>query len=278
MVFYKIRNMLMALVVVVLGGICFSITAQAAEVLPTAGVATVLMRTLTEEEYIVAAKEAKNASWGYTNLGVANVPGNRLNIRLQPDTSAEMVGQLPHHAVCEVLDMADGWAHITSGEVEGYVSLEYLFVGPDAILVAKELPQPFGVALTKTEARYGEGVSDVRVDLVEYAKQFVGNPYVWGGTSLTKGADCSGFVLSIFKKYGFDLPHSSGGQSKYGTAVTVDEMKPGDLVFYANSKGNINHVAIYIGNGQVVHASTKATGIKISDYNYRTPYKIKSLL
>ena len=109
--------------------------------------------------------------------------------------------------------------------------------------------------------------------LVEYAKQFVGNPYVWGGTSLTKGADCSGFVLSVFKKYGITLSHSSRAQANEGTKISASELKPGDLVFYGNGKGNINHVAIYIGGGQVIHASSPKTGIKISSYKYRTPVK-----
>ena len=128
-------------------------------------------------------------------------------------------------------------------------------------------------AITMTELLYGQGVSDVRVDLVEYAKQFVGNPYVWGGTSLTKGADCSGFVLAVFKKYGIALSHSSRAQANEGTKISASDLKPGDLIFYGNGKGNINHVAIYIGGGQVIHASSPKTGIKISSYKYRTPVK-----
>ena len=125
-------------------------------------------------------------------------------------------------------------------------------------------------AVTLTELLYGQGVSDVRVDLVQYAKQFVGNPYVWGGTSLTNGADCSGFTLSIYKKYNVSLPHHAASQAQMGTKVSMSEIQPGDLVFYAKN-GNINHVAIYIGNGQVIHASSPKTGIKISSVNYRTP-------
>ena len=128
-----------------------------------------------------------------------------------------------------------------------------------------------------TELKYGQGVSDVRVDLVNYAKQFLGNPYVWGGTSLTKGADCSGFVLSIYKKYGISLPHHSGSQAKIGTKISLSEARPGDLVFYAKN-GTVNHVAIYIGNGQVIHASNERTGIRISNATYRTPYCVRRLL
>ena len=126
-------------------------------------------------------------------------------------------------------------------------------------------------------ARYGVGVSDVRVDLVEYACQFIGNPYVWGGTSLTKGADCSGFVLSVFKNYGYTLPHYSVSQSQCGTKISEDELLPGDLVFYSNGS-RINHVAIYIGGGQVVHASSPKTGIRTSSYRYRTPVKFVRII
>lgn len=99
--------------------------------------------------------------------------------------------------------------------------------------------------MTMTEVRYGQGVSDVRVDLVSYACQFVGNPYVWGGTSLTRGADCSGFVMSVFANYGVSLPHSSGSQAGHGTSISASEAQPGDLFFYGNGS-RINHVAIYI--------------------------------
>ena len=133
-------------------------------------------------------------------------------------------------------------------------------------------------AITMTELLYGVGVSDVRVELVEYAKTALGNPYVWGGTSLTKGADCSGFVLSVYKKFGIKLSHSSSAQSKEGTKISASELQPGDLIFYANSSGTINHVALYIGGGRVIHASSPSTGIKISKYNYRTPVKYVSIL
>ena len=122
-----------------------------------------------------------------------------------------------------------------------------------------------------------EVVSATRNAVVAYAKQFLGNPYVWGGTSLTSGADCSGFVLSVFKKYGVSLPHSSAAQSTMGSKVSLSEAQPGDLIFYAQN-GRVNHVAIYIGNGQVIHASNPRSGIKISNATYRTPYAVKRVL
>ncbi|MCX4305516.1 MAG: SH3 domain-containing C40 family peptidase [Acetatifactor sp.] len=309
-------------------------------VLPSAGVASMLEARLSTEEYLKAAQEAQGAAWGYTNIGIANVESGNLNVREAPSTEGKLVGKMPKNSACEILELLDGWAHITSGEVEGYVSLDYLLTGPDARLKANELARTVVVvntdglnvrdqastdsavltqvpkgeeleyvetldgwvgvsiddqvayvssdyvtveekldtAITMTELLYGVGVSDVRVELVEYAKTALGNPYVWGGTSLTKGADCSGFVLSVYKKFGIKLSHSSSAQSKEGTKISASELQPGDLIFYANSSGTINHVALYIGGGRVIHASSPSTGIKISKYNYRTPVKYVSIL
>lgn len=111
----------------------------------------------------------------------------------------------------------------------------------------------------------------LREAVVAYALQFVGNPYVYGGSSLTNGTDCSGFTMSVYDHFGYDLPHQSGSQSGYGTRVSTDSLLPGDLLFYTNGGSSIGHVALYIGDGQVVHASTPSTGIKVSNAYYRTP-------
>lgn len=108
-----------------------------------------------------------------------------------------------------------------------------------------------------------------------YAMQFLGNPYVWGGSSLTNGADCSGFVMSVYANYGISLPHSSAAQSSYGTSVSASDAQPGDLFFYGS--GRISHVGIYIGNGQIIHASNKRTGIKISSAYYQRPVAVKRM-
>ncbi len=110
------------------------------------------------------------------------------------------------------------------------------------------------------------------VDLVNYAMQFVGNPYVWGGTSLTNGADCSGFVQSVYAAYGYSLPRVAASQAGCGVEVSLSDLQPGDLLFYSYD-GSIGHVAIYAGGGTVVHASNSRDGIKTSSYNYRTPVK-----
>ncbi|MCR5623730.1 MAG: C40 family peptidase [Lachnospiraceae bacterium] len=108
--------------------------------------------------------------------------------------------------------------------------------------------------------------------IVDYAMQFLGNPYVWGGVSLTNGCDCSGFTMSLYAKYGVSLPHFAASQASCTRSVSAAEAQPGDLFFYGS--GEISHVAMYIGNGQIIHASNSRTGIIISNAYYRTPVKI----
>lgn len=302
------------------------------------GSASVLSADKTVEDYKLAYERAKNANWGYTNLGIANVSDN-LNVRAAAAEDGKIVGKLPKDAACEVLDVDDLWAHIKSGSVEGYVSREYLLTGIPAKHKAEELASTvarvttdslkvraeastdsevitmvpngeelevaavegdwvkvllddeevyvsaefvevsaeLGTAVTMSELLYGQGISDVRVDICQYAKEFLGNPYVWGGTSLTKGTDCSGYVMSLYKKYGVNLPHSSRAQANCGTTIKVSEAQPGDLIFYGKGK-TINHVAMYIGGGKVIHASNPKTGIRISNVSYRTPFKAVRIL
>lgn len=113
--------------------------------------------------------------------------------------------------------------------------------------------------------------------VANYAQKFVGNPYVYGGTSLTRGTDCSGFTQSIYKSFGISIPRDSRSQSRYGKSVSISDLRPGDLIFYTKS-GRVNHVAMYIGNGKVCHASNRRDGIKISVYNYRTPYCARRII
>lgn len=303
--------------------------------LASAGIASELDDELSE----VTSEYVGEEHWGYSNLGIANV-SDHLNIREMPSTSGKLLGKMTDGDACEILEITDdGWAHVISGEIEGYCSADYLLTGIDAIMRAKDVITPIATitsesvrvreapntecavitlmpkgeelkvleeldgwvkidlddeeayvsadycqveeklttAMTMTELLYGQGVSDVRVDLCQYAQQFIGNPYVWGGTSLTHGADCSGFVLSIYARYGITLPHYSGAQAQCGTTVALSDVRPGDLIFYTRG-GRIEHVAIYIGNGQVCHASSPRTGIKVSNMYYRTPYKAVSLL
>lgn len=120
-------------------------------------------------------------------------------------------------------------------------------------------------------------ISATRTAIVAYAKQFLGNPYVYGGTSLTNGADCSGFTQQIYKHFGITTGRTSRDQAVNGKTIEISAVQPGDLLFYAS--GNyINHVALYIGDGKVIHASNATTGIIISPYNYRSPYKAVTFL
>ena len=218
-------------------------------------------------EFLLTGDEAKTRAMQVMRL-VATVTTTTLFVREQPNTNSTIITMVP---IEEKLDITEGeeddpWVKIQIDEDEGYVSAEY-------VTISQELDK----AMTLKELQYGEGVSDVRVSLVNYAMQFIGNPYVWGGTSLTKGADCSGYVQSIFRKYGYSLPRTSREQARVGTKISLSNAKPGDLVFYGKG-GTVNHVGIYIGNGQIVNASNKRTGIKVSNATYRTPYAVRRIL
>lgn len=189
-----------------------------------------------------------------------------LNARTEPNTECSIWTTIAEGEELQVLEDLGDWVKVDIDGDECYVAGEF-------VDLSEELPK----AMTMTEIRYGEGVSDVRVDIVQYACQFVGNRYVWGGTSLTNGVDCSGFTMRIYEKYGIYLPHSSKAQANCGTRIDSSEAKPGDLFFYGSGK-SINHVAMYIGGGQVVHASSAKTGIKISNAFYRTPICVVRLI
>ncbi len=209
-------------------------------------------------EYLLTGTEAvdKALELGHT---VAKVTADALYVRVEPSTEAEYWTMVPKGEELAVLEELGDWVKVDIDGEEGYVASEFV-----------EVSSQLKTALTITEALYGEGVSDVRMAVCEFAKQYVGNRYVWGGTSLTKGADCSGFVLSVFKNYGVSLPHSSRAQANCGTRISVSDVKPGDLLFYNRGSG-IGHVAIYIGGGKIVHASSPSTGIIISNAHYRSP-------
>lgn len=213
---------------------------------------------ITGEEAAARAEEVKQT--------IATVKTPTLNVREEPNTECSILALMPQGEELNVLEDLSGWVKVDLDNTNGFISKDY-------VDISVQLPK----AMTMTEVRYGNGVSDVRVDLISYATQFVGNPYVWGGTSLTNGADCSGFTLSIFAKYGVYLPHSSKAQANCGTRISASEAKPGDLFFYG-SGSSISHVAIYIGNGQIVHASSKKTGIKISNAFYRFPICVTRVL
>lgn len=210
------------------------------------------------KQYLVTGAEAEAIAQQEIKT-VATVNTETLNVRADKSTEAAVLSQVGNSEAFTVNSIADGWVEISVDDSVGYISQDY-------VTVAQALP----AAKTIEQVKYGDGVSDVRASVVSYALQFVGNRYVWGGTSLEKGVDCSGFTMRILGKYGISLPHSSKAQPSYGTKISASEAKPGDLFFYGSGR-SISHVAIYIGNGQIVHASNKRDGIKVSNAFYRNP-------
>lgn len=200
-----------------------------------------------------------------------------LNIRTGAGTEYGVSAQLPKEGCCKVLEDAGDWCRIISDGIEGYVFKDYLITGVTqkeylALTQKKEPVYAYRISRQATDGQQAEAqaaktsaeISGKGEMVAAYALQFVGNPYVWGGTSLTNGADCSGFVQSVYQNFGVSLPRVAADQAQAGTKIAVEEAQPGDLIFYADG-GSIYHVVLYIGNGQVVHASSAATGIKVSN-------------
>ncbi len=264
-----------------------------------------------KSEYILTGQEAKDKAMQVAKLmAITNTDG--VNVRAEANTDSTIWTQLSNNERFLVSRQQDGWVEIELDDSEAFISSDFVDVKyalNEAIkytpVVAEETKpsggstskpsggstsKPSGGSTSKPSSGGNKSpnngaagssagsVSSRRAEIANYAVQFVGNPYVWGGTSLTNGADCSGFTMSVMAHFGVSLPHSSASQAGCGRSITSSEMRPGDLVFYSGSGGGINHVALYIGNGQVCHASSSKTGIKISTWNYRSPAKIVNVL
>lgn len=226
-----------------------------------------------KSDYILTGDEAKQAAMNHAEL-MAIVHADRLNARTEPSTDAKIWTQISENERYHVAEQLDGWVKIEfdeSGERDGDDEISAAYVSSEFVEVRYALSEAIKFSPTEESA-------SLRSRIVNYAMKFLGNPYVWGGTSLTKGADCSGFTMSVMKNFGISLPHYSGSQAKSGKRIKSSEMRPGDLVFYGNSRGKINHVAMYIGNGQVINAASRRSGIKISTWNYRTPICIVDVI
>lgn len=152
---------------------------------------------------------------------------------------------------------------------------EKVFIAKDYIDISYKLERAVKVEEVKEDKE--KGISSTRADMVEFAKKYLGGKYVYGGTSLTNGIDCSGFMMRIYEHFGYSIPRTSSAQASYATGIKSSEARPGDLFFYG-SNGHVSHVAMYIGNGQVIHASNARTGIKISNAFYRTPIKVGRII
>ena len=259
-----------------------------------------------KSEYILTGQQAKDKALQVAKLmAISNTDG--VNVRTEPNTNSSIYTQISNSERFLVADQQDGWVKIEIDDQDAYLSSDYVDVKygleeaikyTPVVEVADTSSKNDSKNSSKNNTKNNSGkknsgkknsandgaagsksgsVSSKRAQIANYAVQFVGNRYVYGGTSLTNGTDCSGFTMSVMAKFGVSLPHNSGAQSGCGKSITSSQMRPGDLVFYSGS-GGINHVALYIGNGQVCHASNARSGIKISTWNYRTPAKIVNVL
>lgn len=233
-----------------------------------------------EEERLVQEKEAQDARDAvYEDMAFAKVSkGSYLNIRSKRSVESAWVGRLYKNNAAKVINVGKKWLKIKSGDVTGYVRAEDMLTGEKAIekareLVAEEYPNKDIDTLEPEEIEasfvFAKSKKVIEAEskkkgqeVVAYANQFLGNPYVWGGLSLTKGTDCSGFVKLVYANFGVSLPHSSAAMRRVGKEVSYSDVRKGDIICYNG------HVGIYAGNGQIVNASNKAGGIKFSSATY----------
>ena len=238
----------------------------------------------------------------YFKMAFTNVDADTfLFIRSEPSRESEWVGKLYPGSASEIIGPVGEWTRVQSGSVTGYVYTKYIITGEEAWQRADEIMSessaehiteavPCAESREEEEARLAEerkkaeeeaarqaaeqaaNVSTLGQQIVDYACQFIGNPYVWGGTSLTNGADCSGFIKSVYANFGISLPHSSVALQRAGSEVSYENAQPGDIVCYAG------HVAIYMGGGQIVHASSPSTGIKTGSATYRSIISVRRVL
>lgn len=232
-----------------------------------------------DPQYVAVGLEAKDLALEAATL-MAIVNTDKLNVRSEPSTDSKIWTQISKEDRYSVVSQLDGWVQIEldTGDSEATESADKAYIATRDNNVEVRYALAEAIKFSPLEEKANQQAS-LRNKMVNYALQFVGNRYVWGGTNPNTGADCSGFVQYVMRNVaGVSLPRTSREQAKAGRAIKSSEMRPGDLIFYTNKSGTVNHVAMYIGNGQVVHAASKRSGIKISTWNYRTPKTIRSFL
>ena len=255
-----------------------------------------------KSEYLLFGEEAEQAIQAKYKREFV-VTCNILNLRADAGTEFDILGKLQNGMTGEVLSESEEWAKVKINGTVGYVSKEFIRITSEvnyAVSAEEEAAREAELraqaeaeaarkakekAAAEAAAQKQKEEADQKIalgtEIAQYAIQFEGNPYVWGGTSLTNGADCSGFVYAVYRDFGYTLVRSSKDQAACSAYQSITpntvNLQPGDLVFYA-SGGVVDHVALYIGNGKVIQASTPKDGIVISKFNYRTPHSAKRVL
>jgi len=227
-----------------------------------------------KSEYLITGIDAiQLAKKVGSYIAVANTDG--LNVRKEPSTEAGIIDRIAKGEELIVIDYKvssddkdyDKWVKVSLDSDDSEEG-EIAYVAKEFVNVSFQLIK----AVSIDELEYGSGVSSTRVTLIDKAKSHLGEAYVWGGTTLGRGVDCSGFVQALYRQMGISISRTSRSQAAGGTTIAASNLKPGDLVFYGSSS-YINHVAMYIGNGSIIHASNRRDGIKISNMYYRQPVK-----
>ena len=265
-------------------------------IMPQVGIEEVLSdcylsdKQIEVEDYLVPTQKGE-----YLDMAFANVQ-SFLYIRSEPTTDSEWVGKLYPDYAAKIIGPVGEWTQVQSGSVTGYVYSDYILIGKNAEQKAQEMVQNSGTespdeAFTYAEskeeaARLEKEASEAAAKaeeeasakagtgqaIVDYACQFIGNPYVWGGTSLTNGADCSGFVQSVFAHFGISLPRTTWDMENVGTPVSYDQAIAGDIILYDG------HVGIYMGDGQIVNAINSSRGIGILPATYTSIITVRRLI
>lgn len=251
---------------------------------------------VTGEDAVELAKEV--------GTRFATVTTTTLKVRTEPSLDAAVLGLVPLDDELVVLDEVDGWVKVDVEEGLGWVSMDYVKLHTEFVEAESKKEEEARLAKEAADRRkareaaaakaaesqkssdsskstapasatvtYDESSSEMGVAVAEYALQFVGNPYVYGGSSLTNGTDCSGFVMSVYSNFGVSLPHSSSSDRSQGYGVDggLDNAQPGDIICYSG------HVGLYIGDGKIVHASTKKTGIIVSSASYKKVLAVRRI-
>ena len=228
------------------------------------------------KDLIATGDTAQNLAVQHAQV-MAIVNTESLNVRSEASTDSKAWTAVTSGQRYNVLNQLDGWVQLEldAGDDDGEDQGAFVSTRDSNVTVQYALQEAIEYYPAVEAAN---AAMAFRNKIVNFACQFVGNRYVWGGTSLTHGCDCSGFTQSVLKNFGISVPRVSRDQARTGSKVTSANMRPGDLIFYANRSGTINHVGMYIGNGQVVNAASTRSGIRIYRWNYRTPVAIRNVI